>query len=345
MYPSIRMERLSTRAAVRGGQGGRRSPRRPGVAGLLGVLGSLADATRLRLLTLLDRHELGVVELCDVLRLPQSTVSRHLKVLSEEGWLAARRDGTAHLYRMDEGLEPAARRLWRVARAETEGWATLEQDALRLARRLAARREDADAFFAGAAGEWEKLRSELYGAAFAGEALLALVPRDLVVADLGCGTGDLTARLARHVRRVVAVDRSAAMLKAARRRVEGLANVELHRADLELLPLEGASCDAALLVLALTYVPDPERVLSEAARILRPGGVLAVADLVRHDDDDFRRRMGQASLGFDPPALAGLLARAGFDPPRCETLPPEPGARGPALLVARAVRAAPSALA
>jgi len=336
------MERLNAMTA-RGGQGGRRSPRRPGVAGLLGVLGSLADATRLRLLTLLDRHELGVVELCDVLRLPQSTVSRHLKVLSEEGWLAARRDGTAHLYRMDEGLEPAARRLWKVARAETEGWATLEQDALRLARRLAARREDADAFFAGAAGEWEKLRSELYGAAFASEALLALVPRDLVVADLGCGTGDLTARLARQVRRVIAVDRSAAMLKAARRRVEGLANVELHRADLEALPLDAASCDAALLVLALTYVPEPERVLAEAARILRPGGLLAVADLVRHDDDDFRRRMGQASLGFDPPALAELLARAGFDAPRCEPLPPEPGARGPALLVARAVRATPPA--
>jgi SAM-dependent methyltransferase len=333
------MQRLNAAAARGGERDGQQASRRPGVAALLGVLGSLADSTRLRLLTLLERHELGVVELCDVLRLPQSTVSRHLKVLAAEGWLASRRDGTAHLYRMDGGLEPGARRLWKVARAETEGWATLEQDGLRLARRLASRRDEADAFFAGAAGEWERLRGELYGAALPGEALLALVPRDLVVADLGCGTGDLAARLARHVRRVVAVDRSAAMLKAARRRVEGLENVELHRADLEAVPLEDASCDAALLVLALTYVPEPGRVLSEAARILRPGGVVAVADLVRHDDDDFRRRMGQASLGFDPPALAALLARAGFDAPRCELLPPGPGARGPALLVARAVRA------
>jgi SAM-dependent methyltransferase len=332
------MERLRHRPAQRhpAPRSEREGDGRRGVDGLLGVIGSLADPTRLRLLTLLERHELGVVELCEVLKLPQSTVSRHLKVLSDEGWLASRRDGTAHLYRMDGALGPAARRLWRVARAETGGWATLEQDALRLARRLAARQEEADQFFAGAASGWERLRGELYGVAFVDEALLALVPRGLVVADLGCGTGDLAARLAPHVRRVLAVDRSAAMLRAARRRVDGLGNVELHRADLDALPLESESCHAALLVLALTYVPEPPRVLAEAARVLRPGGVLVVADLVRHDDDDFRRRMGQASLGFEPAALDALLAGAGLAPDPATPLPPAPGARGPALLLARA---------
>jgi ArsR family transcriptional regulator len=309
------------------------------IEGFLGVLGSLAEPTRLRLLTLLEREELGVLELCEVLQLPQSTVSRHLKVLSEEGWLVSRRDGTANLYRMDPDLDASARRLWKLARAETSGWATIEQDALRLARRLASRRDDAEAFFAGAASEWERLRSELYGAAFATDALLALLPPDLVVADLGCGTGDLTARLARHAGRVLGVDRSASMLKAARRRVEGLSNVELRRGDLEALPLEDGTCDAALLVLALTYVPEPERALCEAARVLKPGGVIAIADLVRHDDDAFRQRMGQASLGFAPADVTSLLEGCGFRAVRCEPLPPEPGARGPALLFARAARA------
>src|SRR5512144_2731905 len=169
-----------------------RPGRRPPVEGLLAVLGSLADPTRHRLLSLLERHELGVLELCDVLRLPQSTVSRHLKLLVGEGWLGSRRHGTTHLYRMGEGLESSARRLWKVARAETAGWATLEQDALRAARRLASRREEADAFFAGAAGEWEKLRADLYGQGHVADVLLALLPPGLVVADLGCGTGDLT---------------------------------------------------------------------------------------------------------------------------------------------------------
>jgi SAM-dependent methyltransferase len=303
---------------------------------LLAMLGSLADPTRLRLLALVERHELGVAELCDAVKLPQSTVSRHLKVLAEEGWLASRRDGTAHLYRMAPELSAAQRRLWRVARADLAGWATLGQDALRLERRLSSRREDADRFFAGAAGEWERLRRELYGAAFADAALLSLVPRDLVVADLGCGTGDLAARLAPHVRRVIAVDRSAAMLRAARRRVEALENVELRRADLEALPVADESCGAALLVLALTYVAEPAAVVAEAARVLAPGGVLALADLARHDDAEFKRRMGQASLGFAPEDLAALLAGAGLTVTRAEALPPEPGARGPALIAARA---------
>src|SRR5574341_225134 len=105
-------------------------PVRP--AALLGHLGLLADATRLRLLHLLERQELGVAELCDVLRLPQSTVSRHLKALSDQGWLSSRREGTAHLYRLAGEPDPAARRLWRAARVESQGWPALAQDRLRL---------------------------------------------------------------------------------------------------------------------------------------------------------------------------------------------------------------------
>jgi ArsR family transcriptional regulator len=306
----------------------------------MGRLGSLADPTRLRILALLERRELGVVELCSVVKLPQSTVSRHLKILADEGWLSSQRQGTAHLYRMPDDLDPVARRLWKLARAETAGWGTLEEDALRLARRLASRRREADAFFAGAAGEWEKLRDEVYGAAFVADVVAGLLPGDLVVADLGCGTGDLACRLARYVRRVIAVDGSAAMLKAARRRAGALPNLELHRADLDALPLEDGSCDAALLALALSYVPDAEAAVREAARILRRGGILVVADLARHDDEPFRRRMGQATLGFEPAALAALLARAGLEEPRVDPLPPQPGSRGPALLLARARRLA-----
>ncbi|HTT70223.1 MAG TPA: metalloregulator ArsR/SmtB family transcription factor [Anaeromyxobacteraceae bacterium] len=311
---------------------------RPGVAGLLGVLTSLADPTRLRILALLERHELGVQELCEALGLPQSTVSRHLKVLAQEGWLASRREGTLHLYRMQRAPAESARRLWKVARAETSGWATLETDAARLAKRLLARKAEAEAFFEGAAAEWERVRGELYGAGLPGEALLCLLPRGQVVADLGCGTGDLAARLSPHALRVVAVDRSPAMLRAARRRVQGLENVELHRADLESLPLDDQSCDAALLVLALCYLPEPERALQEAARVLRPGGILAVADLVRHDDEAFRRRMGQAHLGFEPAGLAALIQELGFGGVSCHELRREAGARGPALLVARGER-------
>src|SRR4051812_413417 len=215
---------------------------------LLGWMTSLADATRLRLLRLLERHELGVVELCDVLQMPQSTVSRHLKVLADERWVRSRRQGTAHLYGMilDELTTPQ-RKLWLLTREQTDAWPAAQQDQMRLTRVLKQRATDGETFFAGAASQWDKLRRELYGEAFTTAALLALLPRDLVVADLGCGTGQVAAMLAPNVKRVIGVDVSAAMLKAARKRKSEMENVDLRRGPVESLPLDDASVDAALM--------------------------------------------------------------------------------------------------
>jgi ArsR family transcriptional regulator len=303
---------------------------------LLGWMDGLADETRLRLLRVLERDELTVQELCDVLRLPQSTVSRHLKTLSGTGWLASRRQGTATFYRFADAADAGARRLWKVARAETDGWPSAEQDEVRLEARLRARRDGAEEFFAGAAGQWEALRTEAYGLRFEREALLGLLPPDLTVADLGCGAGSLAAALAPHVARVIGVDQSAAMLRAARRRLEPFDNVELHRAGLEALPLPDQGCDAALLVLVLSYVPEVAPVLAEARRILKPGGRLVVVDLARHDDESFARRLGQARLGLGGDDLARAFAAAGLAAPAVRPLPPEPAVRGPALFIATA---------
>src|SRR5688572_23503478 len=302
---------------------------------LLGWMECLSDATRLRLLRLLERHELGVVELCDILQLPQSTVSRHLKVLGDQKWVRSRREATTRLYRMilDELTAPA-RRLWLLAREQTESWATLKQDELRLTRVLRERAGDSQAFFAGAAAEWDRLRTELYGDAFTTAAMLALLPRDTVVADLGCGTGQVSAALAPHVNQVIAVDNSPAMLKAAKKHAGDLANVDLRRGELSAVPVDDASCDAALLLLVLGYVPDPAGALKEMARILKPGGRAVIVDLPPHDRDDFRRRMGQQRLGFDRGDLEQLMASAGFGSVSIRPLPPEPGVKGPGLFLA-----------
>jgi len=135
---------------------------------------------------------------------------------------------------------------------------------------------------------------------------------------------------------VVGVDQSAAMLKAARRRVSGRGNVELRQGSLEDLPLEDTSCDAALLLLALTYVPEPAVVVGEMARVLRPGGRAVVVDLLRHDREDFRREMGQQSLGFTPGDLREMLDEAGFGGAASRELAPEAQAKGPALVLASA---------
>src|SRR5687768_8664356 len=266
---------------------------------LLGWMDALNDPTRLRLLRLLERHELGVVELCDVLQLPQSTVSRHLKVLLDGRWLRSRKQGTTHLYRMTTAeLDAPVRKLWLLAREQTDAWATVHQDGLRLTRRLRESRRAGNSrqFFAGTAGKWDKLRRDLYGERFNLDAMLALLPSDYVIADLGCGTAHLAAELAPRVARVIGIDNSPAMLKAARRRTSDLPNVDLRRGDLESLPIETATVDGAMLVLVLTYAPDPAAVLAEMSRILKPNGKAVIVDLLPHDRDDFRRQMEQHHL-------------------------------------------------
>jgi ArsR family transcriptional regulator len=304
---------------------------------LLTRLGNLADPTRLRLLCILERHELGVTELCDVLQLPQSTVSRHLKVLADQGWIHSRSHRTTNLYRMDGGdLDADALQLWGLARQQSEDWATLRQDELRAQRRLEQR--GAQEFFASAAGDWDGLRDELYGSRFASQTWLAMLPAHWTIADLGCGTGLALADLSRCVAHVIGIDQSEAMLATARSRTAGLGNVELHQADLADLPVPDSICDAAQMVLALSYVPQPSAVLSSLARILKAGGRGVVIDLLRHDRDDFRREMGQTSMGFEPGELAQLLEQSGLGEVRVRALPPEPHARGPALLLADGVK-------
>ncbi len=308
---------------------------------IVGLFESLSDKTRLRMLHLLEGNEIGVAELCEIVQLPQSTVSRHLRVLSDLKWLSSRRDGSAHFYRLilDE-LDDEARKLWLLTRDQTRSWSAIHQDELRLERVLRERQSETQNFFAGAAGEWDRLRAEMYGSGFTHSAILSLLPDDYVVADLGCGTGQITERLSQHVGKVIAVDNSAAMLKAARKRLGERSNVELHRAQVESLPIESSSCDAALLVLVLTYVEDPAVVLKEISRILKSGGKLIVVDLLPHDREDFRRQMNQRHAGFSVEALTSLLVGNGFarDAVVIEPLPPEPQSKGPALFLGSAVK-------
>jgi ArsR family transcriptional regulator len=300
---------------------------------------SLSDPIRLRLLRLLERNELGVVDLCDVLQLPQSTVSRHLKVLTDQGWTRSTRQGTAHLYRMTlDELETPTRKLWLIAREQTESWTAIEQDQLRLTRLLAERQRDSQTFFAGAAGQWDKIRTEYYGNGFVTPAMLALLPRNLTVCDLGCGTGEVLELLAPHVHHAIGIDNSSAMLRAAKRRLESVPNIELRQGDLESLPMSDESVDAAMLQLVLSYVADPHRVLKEMARVVKGGGSAVVVDLLAHDREDVRRQLGQRCLGFDPASIESLLRAAGFGQITVKPLPPEPSVKGPALFLARGVR-------
>ena len=302
---------------------------------ILDHLASLADTTRSRLLLLLDRHELTVSELCGIMQLPQSTVSRHLKALADSGWVSARADGTSHLYTMTrEELDAPARRLWSLVRDQVGPSPAGSLDQRRLQATLADRRTKSQEFFSSSAGQWDRLRDELYGEGFHLGALAALAQSDWVLGDLGCGTGETSATLAPFVEHVIAVDASPAMLQAARKRLQPFDNVDLRRGDLEALPIDDARLDAATLMLVLHYVPEPERALREVARVLKPGGRLILVDMLPHDRDSYRQQMGHVWLGFSDEQMTRLLVDAGFGKTRIVPLVPGARAKGPGLFVA-----------
>jgi ArsR family transcriptional regulator len=303
---------------------------------ILRWMSSLSDPTRVRALRLLERHELSVAELCDVLQLPQSTVSRHLKVLSDDAWVGSRREGTSHLYALSERLGAPAKRLWALLRDELGENGSSRSDDQRLERVLAFRQTRSQAFFAKSAAYWDKLREEMFGARLEVPILAGLLDEGATVGDLGCGTGWLLPALSPFVARVVGVDASAQMLQMARHRVGRLANVELRRGRVEHLPLADGSLDAALLVLVLPHVAEPQRAVAELGRVLRPGGRALLLDLQTHERAEYHQQMGHVWLGFSPGAVEGWLGAAGLASVRVRALAPQSSAKGPPLFIATA---------
>jgi ubiquinone/menaquinone biosynthesis C-methylase UbiE len=307
---------------------------------ILDHLTALSDATRSRILLLLDRHELTVGELCTVLQLPQSTASRHLKALVDSGWIASRAEGTSHLYAMTrEDLDPAARRLWLLVREQVGSTPAAAHDQRRLQTTLAERRTKSQEFFSSAAAQWDRLRDELFGDRVHLSALAALADGDAVAGDLGCGTGQVSGALAPFVQRVIAVDESAAMLQAAKRRLSSFTNVDLRRGEIEALPIDDSRLDLAVLMLVLHHVPDPQKAVAEVARVLKPGGRVVIGDMLPHDRESYRQQMGHVWLGFSEDQIQRMLSEEGFERVRVAGLAPDARAKGPALFVATGERA------
>jgi ArsR family transcriptional regulator len=233
-----------------------------------------------------------------------------------------------------DGDDPPAAQLWKIVSGQVRSSAAAVQDQLRLQTALAERGVRSHEFFASSAGQWDRLREELFGDRFHLAALASLADPAWIAGDLGCGTGQVSAALAPFVRHVIAVDASAAMLDAARGRLASLPNIELRKGELEALPIESGALDFATLMLVLHHLPEPRRAISELARVLRVGGRVIVVDMLPHQHDAFRSQMGDVWLGFSEPQVARMLAEAGFGQIRVVPVAPETRAKGPALFVA-----------
>jgi ArsR family transcriptional regulator len=303
------------------------------------ALSALAEPVRLRMLRVLEIEELSVGEVAKIVQLPQSTVSRHLKMLSDVSLVVKRSVGTATLYSLLlDDLPDELRPLWLAIREQLRGSGDFEDDARRLKLVLTERRLDSKDYFGRIAGDWHEIRHALFGQGFTAPALLALVDPKWTIADLGCGSGDVSRLLAPHVERVIAVDQNEAMLKAARARLSETPNVDFLASDLEALTEAGDwKVDAAVLSLVVHHIENPSAVLNEAAKILRPdrgGGVLLVIDMLAHDREEYRRTMGHRHLGFAPDQITTLMNEAGLRGVRVHELPTSTESRGPGLFVA-----------
>lgn len=277
-----------------------------------------ADATRVRLLALLEREELTVAELSAITRLAQPRVSTHLARLKEAGLVRDRRAGVSAYYRFDHAaLDPAQRALWQAVGSGSDD-PLLRQDADRVAAVLATRAADQN-WADSVAGDMERHYSPgRTWEALARTALPLLEPGDVL--DIASGDGVLAELLAPHSGRYVCIDASPRVVAAAAERLRGLDNVEVREGDMHALPLEDASFDLVVLMHALTYSARPAQAVAEAARVLRTGGQLLLSSLARHEHRAVVEAYGHVNLGFTERELRRFIDRAGLAMVASETV-------------------------
>jgi len=281
------------------------------MASIVKILRVVADPNRLRILLLLEREELSVAELQEILAMGQSTISTHLSQLKQAGLVEDRRTGKSSLYKLTkENGAGVLGELLTQARSEI---AEAKRDQAAVKRVLHKRQDKMRAFFDDVAGRFG--RSYVPGKSWksVAEALLKLMP-PMVIADLGAGEGAFSLLLAQRAKLVIAVDTSARMVEVGRQQAKrhGVKNVEYRLGDMEELPIEDEAVDLVFFSQSLHHALHPERAVAEAWRILKPGGRIAVLDLVKHRFEEARELYADEWLGFSEVELESAMEKAGF---------------------------------
>jgi ArsR family transcriptional regulator len=303
------------------------------MASILKSLRILGDESRVRLLLLLEREELSVAELQEILSMGQSRISTHLSQLKQAGLVADRKVGKNSLYRFT-GKELSD--LLHAAECEIPEAA---EDAKALDLALGKRQDKMRAYFDELAGKFG--RNYVPGRSWKAlaETLLQLLP-PMVIADLGAGEGTFSQLLAQRAQQVIAVDNSAKMVEfgAQLAKENGIPNLEYRQGDLESPPIAESSVDLAFFSQSLHHAIHPERAVDEAYRILKPGGRIVVLDLKKHTFEEARDLYADTWLGFSEVEVRGFLEQAGFRQVRSWTVDREKQAPGFETMLAGGVK-------
>jgi ubiquinone/menaquinone biosynthesis C-methylase UbiE/DNA-binding transcriptional ArsR family regulator len=276
-------------------------------------LRALSDATRLRIVALLEREELSVNELQEITRMGQSRISTHLGLLADCGLVKSRREGKRTFYRLKPDAEGTTSEFIQLAIRGAKELADAASDQINLKRILNRRREQAQVFFNQVAGRFDRVYGPGRSWQAFGHLLLRMLP-PLTVADLGAGEGLLSELLARRCKKVIAVDNSEKIVAfgAAKAKKNGLKNLEFRLGDLQSPPIEPGSVDLIILSQALHHAADPAAALVSAAKLLKPQGQILILDLLAHKFDKARELYGDRWLGFAESDLHRWLEAAGF---------------------------------
>jgi len=300
---------------------------------VLKSLRALSDATRLRIVALLEGDELSVQELQEITGIGQSRISTHLRLLQEAGLLQSRRDGKRSFYRLNRDPEGPKEEMVKLALAGAREVPEHAADRINLKRILQRRREQAQVYFNQVAGRFDRVYGPGRSWQGFGHLLLRILP-PLEIADLGSGEGLVSELLARRCRKVIAVDNSEKIVAygTERARRNGLRNLEFRLGDLQNPPIDPRSVDLVILSHSLHHAETPSAAIAAAYRLLRPRGQILILDLLKHSFEKAHESYGDRWLGFAEHELQRWLEDAGFnrveisvvareeDPPHFQTL-------------------------
>ena len=288
------------------------------------VLRAAGEPTRLRILGLLAREELAVLELCRVLNQSQPRVSRHLKLLAEAGLVERFPDGAWVFYRLAAAGPPGGLVSGVLDRIRTDD-PTLARDAERLSSVRSERAAEAGEYFARNAARWDEIRTLYVSDGDVEAAILEAVGPDSFdqLVDLGSGTGRMLTLLGPQARQCLGLDLSQHMLNIARNQVAeaGLPRCELRHGDIFETRLASGSADVVVVHQVLHYLSDPAAAVREAARIVAPGGRLLIADFAPHGLEFLREQHQHRRLGFADAEMAKWFEEAGLNTMQTTSLP------------------------
>lgn len=277
------------------------------------IIKALADPLRLRMLAAVAEEELSVGEVQQIVVTAQSAVSRNLAILRDAGFVRDRKEGTNVYFSLRSDMPAPARELFKSLHGRFAEIPEIKKDLVRLAECRRRRLHRSQNYFESVAGDWERIRKTYFDDRVASLAIEKLLPRNLTMADVGCGTGSLTFELARFAEKVIGVDLSKEMLRHARAlaKERQFLNVEFRHGDAVKLPLADASVDAAFSFMVLHFLPKPQRAVAELCRITRPGGSVIILGLVQHNQQWMREQMAHRWLGFDRSSIEEWLVAGG----------------------------------